>query len=148
MNVQRFSELIEKAQKLRKLNELYNKVINLHDLGARSYKISKILEVEDGIRIHPDTIRKWYQGPSHPLGKYNTCREGPELAYVTSAWLGDGTLNENKLTATYDIILRTIDLDFATEWGSPWEPRSTGSRINLSGIKITIVGSLLAEAYC
>jgi len=117
MNMQRFSELVEKAQKLRKLNELYNKVINLHNLGIRSYKISKILEVEDGIRIHPDTIRKWYQGLSHPFGKCNAYREGPELAYVTSAWLGDGTLNENKLTASYDIILRTIDLDFATRWG-------------------------------
>jgi len=39
------------------------------------------------------------------------------LTYVISAWLGDGTLTENKMNNNYDIILRTIDFDFAAKEG-------------------------------
>lgn len=95
---------------------LYNEVLKLRKTGLTYRQIQEAIKNEHGVRLGISTIGCWISGKHNPIGRCNRIREGPELAYVLSAWLGDGTLScwRNRV---YTIRLAVKDYDFAEEWG-------------------------------
>lgn len=51
------------------------------------------------------------------LRRYNKVVECPELSYTITAWLGDGTFDIDLKHHRYRALLRSIDYEFAAEWG-------------------------------
>jgi len=94
--------------------KLYNFAIKLRGQGLRAMKIAKIIERKYGIRVGTSTIYDWAKG-RHPLRGYNKITNGPELAYVLGAWLGDGSLVHSGYRHCVRLSVR--DRDFAEEWG-------------------------------
>lgn len=100
------------------MQKIYEEAIKLHkenNFGRR--RISRIIEEKYGIKIHPTTIYRWWHKGRRPLGNCKKIKICPELAYVITAWLGDGSLEFRKRERRYGITLRVKDYDFAEEFG-------------------------------
>jgi len=117
---------------------LYDEVIKLRRGKLGYARIAKSIEEKYGFSLNPSTIRYWVKGRHNPLGRCNKIVEGPGLAYVVSAWLGDGTLAHDRNGRKYCVTLSVNDYDFAEEWGrrlaealgrsKPYMPRWDDSR--------------------
>lgn len=123
------------------MQKIYEEAIILHNEGLGGRRISRIIEEKYGIKLHWTTINEWLYKARHPLGSYKKFKICPELAYVITAWLGDGTLTLpcNTYGRKHNIELRVKDYEFAEEFGrcagivnnnpSPYKPvfiKSTG----------------------
>jgi len=97
--------------------QIYNEVLNLRKEDLSYRKIQEIIKKENGVKLSTYTIGLWIRGESHPLRNYNKIVDGPELAYVISAWLGDGRLPRRKNRPEHSVALPVKDYDFAEEWG-------------------------------
>ncbi|MEM3897881.1 MAG: LAGLIDADG family homing endonuclease [Nitrososphaerota archaeon] len=51
------------------------------------------------------------------LRRYNRVVECPELSYTIAGWLGDGAFAIDFRHHHYGIMLRSVDYEFAAEWG-------------------------------
>ena len=111
--------MVKKCRSLEERLRLYKEVIRLRGLGLGYKRIARIIEKRYGVSLNPGMICKWINGKQHPLGNCNKILEGPGLAYVISAWLGDGSLARGKVRDNYGyyVNLRVTDYDFAEEWG-------------------------------
>jgi len=96
---------------------LYDEVMGLRRLGLGYKRIARIIKEKYSVSLNPGTICNWVKGRHHPLERCNKIVEGPGLAYVIGAWLGDGRLARDKRNYEYYVKLEVIDYDFAEEWG-------------------------------
>jgi len=97
--------------------QIYKEVIDLRKKGFSYRQIQEVIEKEHGVKLSIDTIGLWIRGVSHPLRNYNKMVDSPELAYVISAWLGDGRLSKRKARPEHSVALPVKDYDFAEKWG-------------------------------
>ena len=111
--------MVRKCRSLEERFRLYEEVMRLRGLGLGYKRMARIIEERYGVRLNPSTICKWINGKQHPLGNCNKILEGPGLAYVIGAWLGDGSLARGKVRDYYEhyVDLHVTDYDFAEEWG-------------------------------
>ena len=110
-------EVVKKYRSLEERLRLYEEVIKLRKQGLGYARIAKSIEEKYGFPLNPSTIRYWVKGKRTPLGRCNRIVEGPELAYVVSAWLGDGELALDRRNYKHHVKLAVKDYDFAEEWG-------------------------------
>jgi len=111
---------VKTMKKYRDLEErlrLYDEVMRLRRLGLGYKRIARIIEEKYGVSLNPGMICNWVRGIYHPLGRCNRIVEGAGLAYVISAWLGDGELALHRRNYQYYVKLAVRDYDFAEEWG-------------------------------
>jgi len=109
--------MVERYTGLEERLGLYDEVMRLKRLGLGYKQISRIIDERYGVRLNPGMICNWVKGRYHPLGKYNRMVEGPGLAYVVGAWLGDGSLARDRSDYKHWVRLEVSDYDFAEEWG-------------------------------
>ena len=118
--------------------QIYNEVKRLRNAENSYGEIQRIIEEKYGVRLSKSVIGSWLRGEAHPLGRCNKIIEGPDLAYVIGAWLGDGRLAHIKSRHEFYVKLEVSDYDFAEEWGyrlakalgksKPYEPKWSESK--------------------
>lgn len=62
------------------------------------------------------TIQKLFE-VAPILRRYNKVIECPELSYTIAGWFGDGTFDVDLKRHVYGVLLRSVDYEFAAEWG-------------------------------
>jgi len=109
--------MVRKCKSPKERLRFYDEVMRLKGLGLGYRRIARIIWEKYGVRLNPGMIYKWISGVHHPLGRCNRIVEGPGLAYVVGAWLGDGRLARDRRKYEYYVKLEVSDYDFAEEWG-------------------------------
>lgn len=146
-----------KCRRLEERLKLYDEVMKLRRLGLDCKQIAKSIKENYGISMRLNTIRDWIKSRYHPLGRCNKIVEGPGLAYVMSAWLGDGSLARWIKNSQHDVRLQVSDYNFAEEWGrrlaealgrsKPYVPRwSNSSKMWFVKASSVLLYSLLKRA--
>jgi len=107
---------VKKYRSLEERLRFYEEVMKLRGLGLGYKRIARIIEERYGVSLNPGMICNWVKGRYHPLERCNRIVEGPGLAYVVGAWLGDGELSRDRRNYEYYVKLAVKDYDFAEEW--------------------------------
>jgi len=99
---------------IEELQRIMDEVKALRSQGFSYGEIVKVVSNEHDLKLSKATVIRWCKGTHNPLNRIHiiSLEPSPELAYVISVYLGDGSVHL-KSNGKYVVKLKVIDREFA-----------------------------------